>query len=316
MPGLTHQETTLLDEVRSGLAETPKRLPPSLFYDAEGSSLFERITELPEYYPTRTEREILQGHAAEMIQATGPNLELVELGSGNASKTHLLLDALLAIQGRGSYAPIDVSLAALDHASTSLAQVFQNLEVTPIHASYLDGLAALPPRGCRRLVLFLGSTIGNFDPAHATGFLRAVRETLQPGDALLIGMDLAKAPSILIPAYDDALGVTAKFNLNVLARLNREWGADFKLEGFRHVALWNDAESRIEMHLESLARQSVHVSTLELELSLEQGERIHTENSYKYRPGTGEAILRDAGWTLERTWTDEQNWFALHLARC
>ncbi len=306
----------LMDEVRAGLLSSPKRLPPTLFYDSVGSALFEQITELPEYYPTRTERGILGHHGEDMLRAAGPELELLELGSGSSAKTHLLLRALLKRQELASYAPVDVSLSALEKAKATLAEVFPELEVRPIHGDYLEGLASLERSEARRLVLFLGSTIGNFDPAHATDFLRAVRERLQPGDALLIGMDLTKAPSVLLPAYDDAAGVTAKFNLNVLARLNREAGADFKLEGFRHVALWNDAESRIEMHLESLARQSVHVSALGLELSLERGERIHTENSYKYRPGTGEAILRDAGWTLERTWTDQQNWFALHLARC
>lgn len=306
----------LMDEVRAGLLSSPKRLPPALFYDSVGSALFERITELPEYYPTRTERGILERHGEDMLRAAGPEIELLELGSGSSAKTHLLLRALLQRQEHARYAPIDVSLSALEQAKAALADIFPKLEVRPIHGDYLEGLASLEGSGARRLVLFLGSTIGNFDPAQATGFLRAVREPLQSGDALLIGMDLAKAPSILIPAYDDAAGVTAKFNLNVLARLNREAGSDFKLEGFRHVALWNDAESRIEMHLESQARQSVRVPALDLEINLEKGERIHTENSYKYRPGMGEAILHAAGWTLERTWTDQQNWFALHLARC
>ncbi|MDE3245977.1 MAG: L-histidine N(alpha)-methyltransferase, partial [Acidobacteriota bacterium] len=250
------------------------------------------------------------------LRAAGPEIELLELGSGSSAKTHLLLRTLLQRQEHARYAPIDVSLSALQQARAALADIFPKLEVRPIHGDYLEGLASLERSGARRLVLFLGSTIGNFDPAHATDFLRAVRQPLQPGDALLIGMDQAKAPTVLIPAYDDAAGVTAEFNLNVLARLNREAGADFRLAGFRHVALWNDAESRIEMHLESQARQSVRIPALDLDLDFHRGERIHTENSYKYGPGAGEAILRDAGWTLERTWTDEQNWFALHLARC
>ena len=305
----------LMDEVRAGLLSSPKRLPPALFYDSAGSALFEQITELIEYYPTRTERGILERHGEDMLHTAGSELEMLELGSGSSAKTHLLLRALLERQEHASYAPIDVSLSALEQAKATLAEVFPGLEVRPIHGDFLEGLASLDGSRRKRLVLFLGSTIGNFDPAHATDFLRAVRENLHPGDALLIGMDLAKTPSVLIPAYDDSAGVTAKFNLNVLARLNREAGADFKLEGFRHVARWNEAESRIEMHLESRSRQSVRVAALDLDLSLEKGERIHTENSYKYRPGAGEAILRDAGWTLERTWTDEQNWFALHLAR-
>ena len=314
MPG-TPIALTLLDEVRRGLLATPKRLPPTLFYDEAGSALFERITELAEYYPTRTEHGILERHAADMLQEAGSELEVVELGSGSSTKTHLLLRALLERQIHGIYAPIDVSASALDQAKSALAETFPKLEVRPIHADYLEGLASLKRNGTRCLVLFLGSTIGNFDPAHATKFLRSVRENLQPGDALLIGMDLAKAPSILVPAYDDALGITALFNLNVLARLNREWGADFELESFRHVALWNEAGSRIEMHLESQVRQSVSIPALDIEIVLHEGERIHTENSYKYRPGMGETILRDAGWTLGRTWTDPQNWFAVHLAR-
>lgn len=306
----------LMDEVQIGLLACPKQLPPTLFYDAAGSALFERITELAEYYPTRTERGILDRHAADMLRVAGSGLDMVELGSGSSAKTHLLIQALLLRQDEGIYAPIDVSASALEQAKSALAATFPQLEVRPIHADYLEGLASLERDGTRHLVLFLGSTIGNFDPGHATAFLRSVRETLHPGDALLIGMDLAKSSAILIPAYDDALGITAQFNLNLLTRLNREWGADFQLEAFRHVALWNEVESRIEMHLESQAPQTVRIEALGLEISLEAGERIHTENSYKFRPGMGEAILQDAGWTLERTWTDDQRWFALHLARC
>jgi len=315
MPGF-HIAPALMDEVRTGLLSNPKRLPPTLFYDAAGSTLFERITELAEYYPTRTERGILEVNAADMLRGAGPELEIVELGSGTSAKTHLLLRALLEQQGHGVYAPIDVSATALNQATSTLAETFPKLDVRPIHADYLEGLASLERNGTRCLVLFLGSTIGNFDPAHATDFLRSVRETLRPGDALLIGMDMAKSPAILIPAYDDSLAITARFNLNVLARLNREWGADFRLDSFRHVALWNEVESRIEMHLESQTRQGIHIRALSLEIILEEGERIHTENSYKYRPGMGEAILHDAGWKLEHTWMDKQCWFALHLARC
>ena len=308
-------KTSLMEEVRTGLMATPKRLPPELFYDAEGSALFEQITELPEYYPTRTERAILREHAAEIIQAAGPDLELVELGSGAASKTQLLIQALLAHQGHGRYTPIDVSKAALEHARTALAEAFPSLDVRPANASYLDGLASLPTGGRRRLVLFLGSTIGNFETVEATQFLISVRNSLASGDALLIGMDQAKDPEILVPAYDDAQGVTARFNLNVLARLNREWGGTFELDHFRHLALWNQFESRIEMHLECEKRTSVAIAALGLEITLEKGERIHTENSTKYGPGMGEAILQNAGWTLERTWMDPKKWFALHLAR-
>lgn len=315
MPG-PRIASALMDEVRTGLRASLKRLPPTLFYDKLGSELFEQITELAEYYPTRTERGILERHAAAMLQEAGSDLEVVELGSGSSAKTHLLLGALLERQGHGVYTPIDVSSSALDQAQASLASTFPQLSVRPINADYLEGLASLKQNGMPRLVLFLGSTIGNFDPGQATAFLRSVRQVLQPGDALLIGMDLAKTPAILLPAYDDALGITAQFNLNVLARLNREWGANFQLKAFRHVALWNEREARIEMHLESQLTQSAHIAVLALEISLEKGERIHTENSYKFRPGMGETILHDAGWLLERTWTDEQHWFALHLARC
>lgn len=312
---MTEIDATLLEEVHAGLMASPRRLPPALFYDAKGSALFERITALPEYYPTRTERGILRDHAAEMLRWAGADLELVELGSGSSSKTHLLIQALLMRQGRGIYAPIDVSRAALDCANAALTEAFVDLEVHPICASYLDGLRNLPRRGPRRLLLFLGSTIGNFEPTEATSFLQAVRHTLRSDDALLIGMDQAKDASVLVPAYDDAEAVTAAFNLNVLARLNREWGATFELDHFRHLALWNERESRIEMHLESLRQQSVFIAALDLNITVEMGERIHTENSYKFRPGAGEGILQDAGWTLERTWMDERKWFAVHLAR-
>ncbi len=311
----TRLAPSLMDEVRTGLLSNPKHLPPTLFYDSAGSALFELITGLAEYYPTRTERGILEHHATGMLREAGQELEVVELGAGSAAKTHLLLKALLDRQASAIYAPIDVSESALEQAKSTLAVAFPQLEVRSIHADYQAGLASLEPTKARRLVLFLGSTIGNFDPDHATEFLRSVRESLRPGDALLIGMDQVKSPTVLVPAYDDALGITAQFNLNVLVRLNGEWGADFQVGAFRHMALWNEIDSRIEMHLESQIRQAVRIAALDLEIHLQKGERIHTENSYKYRRGMGEAILQNAGWKLERTWMDEKRWFALHLAR-
>ncbi|HJU84594.1 MAG TPA: L-histidine N(alpha)-methyltransferase [Holophagaceae bacterium] len=309
--------SVLAETVRQGLSATPKRLPPWLFYDAEGSRLFEAITELPEYYPTRTERDILQAHAAEVIMAAADgadgDLSLVELGAGTATKTRLLIEALLARQGRAVYAPIDVSVSALGIAQAELEARYPSLEVRPLAMTYEEGFLRLPGIPGRRLVLFLGSSVGNFDPPAAAAFLDRLRASLAPGDALLLGTDLAKDPAVLVPAYDDAQGVTAAFNLNLLARLNRELEADFDLAAFRHLALWNEAASRIEMHLVSTRAQRALLRALDLEFAFGAGERLHTENSYKFTPAMTAEVLR--GYHLERSWTDGRAWFALHLAR-
>jgi L-histidine Nalpha-methyltransferase len=301
--------------VRDGLSRRPRTLPPTLFYDATGSALFDRITELPEYYLTRTERIILQTHAGEMIAAAGDSLEVVELGAGSASKTGILLDAVLRGQLRCRYCPIDVSREALAIAEKRLRAELPGLRVRPIVADYTQGIALPSRNGHRRLALYLGSSIGNFDPPDAIAVLSSLRRELRAGDALLLGTDLAKNRGVLLDAYNDAQGVTAAFNKNVLARINRELGANFDLDRFRHVAVWNRRDSRMEMHLESAARQVVTIPDLRLRLEFEAGERIHTENSYKYTLPRVRAMLAGSGFRLERTWMDEHRWFAVHLAR-
>jgi len=301
--------------VSDGLSRSPRSLPPKLFYDAAGSALFDRITELPEYYLTRTERAILQSHAPEMIATAGKALEVVELGAGSASKTDILLDAVLRRQLRCRYCPIDVSPEALALAEKRLRAALPALRVRPVVADYTNGLVLPSRNGHRRLALYLGSSIGNFDPADAIAVLRKLRRHMRSGDALLLGTDLAKSKSVLLPAYDDAQGVTAAFNKNMLVRLNRELGANFDLDRFRHVAVWNARESRIEMHLESTARRTVTIPAIGLTVEFERGERIHTENSYKYTAAAVDAMLGESGFRRERTWSDERGWFAVHLAR-
>ena len=302
-------------DVLQGLTASPKHLPSKLFYDEVGSQLFERITELPEYYLTRTERAILEQYAGDILQAAGPSLTLVELGAGTASKTCLLIAELLQRQSRGLFYPIDVSPSALDEAVRQLGRQFPSLRVNPIVADYTGGVPALSRITGRKLVLYIGSSIGNFEPDHAVRVLRRIRQMLRSGDALLLGADFAKSSKVLLPAYDDAQGVTAAFNKNILARLNRELEADFDVDAFQHVALWNRRCSRMEIYLESLKAQSAFLPALDLDVTFERGERMHTENSYKYTDAMIESILHDSGFTLEQTWCDRKKWFGVHLAR-
>jgi L-histidine Nalpha-methyltransferase len=303
------------EAVRAGLAQTPKRLPPWLLYDARGSALFEEITRLPEYYLTRTERTILGRHAAEIVDASGPPLEAVELGAGSAVKTALVLEALLARQGRATYVPIDVSPAALRAAAAGLARL-PGLTVRPLVARYPEDLDRLGPSTApRRLVLFLGSNVGNYDPRAAHALLVAVRARLEAGDAFVLGADLRKPASLLVPAYDDARGVTAAFTKNLLVRINRELGADFDVDRFRHVALWNDPASRMDLYLESSSSQRVRISALRTTVSFARGESIHIESSYKFTDATVDALLVSAGFRPEVIWHDRRRWFGLTLAR-
>jgi len=301
--------------VREGLGAAPKWLPAKLFYDEAGSALFEQITELPEYYLTRTERSIFESFATEILQSAGPSLTLVELGAGTAAKTCVLIEELLRRQPRALFYPIDVSPSALQEAATQLGRQFPQLRVNPIIADYTGGVEALNRISGRKLVLYIGSSIGNFEPDESVRVLRRIRRSLRTGDALLLGADFAKSSKILIPAYDDPQGVTAAFNKNILARINRELEANFDLDAFRHVALWNRRCSRMEMHLESAVAQQVFVPMLDMDINFSQGERIHTENSYKYTPELIETILRESGFKLEQSWHDRQKWFGVHLAR-
>jgi L-histidine Nalpha-methyltransferase len=302
-------------EVLEGLSATPKWLPSKLFYDQIGSDLFEQITELPEYYLTRTERSILETYASEILEQAGTSLTLVELGAGTATKTCILIGELLGRQSRALFYPIDVSPSALQEAVAQLGRQFPGLRVNPIVADYTGGVAALSRISGRKLVLYIGSSIGNFEPDDGIRMLRRIRRTLRTGDALLLGADFAKSPKILVPAYDDSQGVTAKFNKNILARLNREFDADFDVEQFRHIPMWNRKLSRIEAYLESATAQTVFIPALDMDLSFAPGERIHTENSYKYTDDMIESILRESGFRLEHTWCDRKKWFGVHLAR-
>ena len=321
-------ETPVASAVREGLAAHPRRLPSWLFYDADGSRLFDQITRLPEYYLTRTERDIFSAHADSIIaqaagaQAAGQTeikparLRIAELGAGSADKTRLLLKAAAGRQGTLLYEPVDVSATALEAARVRIEREIPGVRVAPLVTDYTEGLYLSPAHpGERRMVLYIGSSIGNFEPHQAAQLLEGIRAALEPGDSLLLGVDLRKDERILLAAYDDAAGITARFNLNLLARLNRELAADFDLETFAHRAVWNTTESRMEMHLESLVAQPVQLSLLDLEIRFAAGERIHTENSYKYAPGQVESMLQKAGFTAESTWTDERNWFAVCLAR-
>ncbi len=310
--------------VRDGLASRPRHLPPWLFYDEIGSRLFDEITSRPEYYLTRTERAILAVHADAIIAqaGAGDRLHIIELGAGSADKTRLLLKAAVDHQRSVVYEPVDVSPTALDAARVRIESEIAGVTVAPRVMDYTHGdrraLHLDPaPEGERRLVLYIGSSIGNFEPEAARRLLRRVRASLNPGDAFLLGVDLIKDEAALLAAYDDFAGVTAEFNLNILTRLNRELAAEFYLESFEHRAVWNPAESRIEMHLLSRIAQSVRLRALNLQVDFAQGETIHTENSYKYAPGQAEAMLDEAGFAPAKTWTDDRRWFnvALGFAR-
>lgn len=311
-------EESVAAVVREGLTAGQKRLPPWLFYDETGSRLFEQITELPEYYPTRTERGILAAHAAEIVaqSAGGRRLRMAELGAGSADKTRLLLAAAVERQGTVLYEPVDVSATALEAARERIEREIPGVTVAPRVEDYTHGLELEPAEADeRRLVLYIGSSIGNFDPHEAAGLLDGVRAGLKPWDCLLLGVDLVKDAATLVAAYDDAAGVTAAFNLNLLKRLNRELGADFDLGAFAHRAVWNGAASRIEMHLVSRGKQRVRLDALDLNVEFAYGETIHTENSYKYAPGAAEARMAKAGFAAVESWTDERGWFSVCLGR-
>jgi len=303
------------DEVVLRLTSWPKTLPCKLFYDDVGSALFERITELPEYYPTRTELEILQNSSREIALAAGSGVSIVELGAGTATKTGTLLRAFARQQMRVKYFPVDISPAALDAAQKRVRDDCPAALVRPVIVDFSNGFNFLQDIAGRKLVLYLGSSIGNFDGKDAVALLRKVHDRLSPGDALLLGTDMVKGAEILVPAYDDAQGVTAQFNKNILRRLNREFEADFDLDCFQHIAEWNPSRSRMEIFLESTRAQVAVLRTLRTRVKFTAGERIHTENSYKYTLQMVERMLCASGFKLERTWYDKRKWFGLHVAR-
>jgi dimethylhistidine N-methyltransferase len=291
----------------AGLKAAPKHLPCKFFYDEAGSILFDRICELPEYYPTRTEISLLERHAGEFAALIGPDAELVEFGAGAGRKVRLLLDALQRPRG---YLPIDISGDYLQGVSERLAADYPDLEVRPVVADYTKPFA-LPAkaRGARRVGFFPGSTIGNFPRADAVAFLRMAAEKLA-GGGLLIGVDLVKDPAVLHAAYNDAAGVTAAFNKNILARANAELGADFDLDAFAHYAFYDPRAQRVEMHLVSLSRQRVHV--LGQEFRFAEGETTHTEDSHKYTVDGFRALAGEAGFTPRAVWTDPERLFSIH----
>ena len=302
-------------DARRGLTAEPKSLPPKWFYDAQGSALFDKITELPEYYPTRAEREILHADAAEIASLTRART-LVELGSGSSDKTRLLLDALRSSGTLSCYVAVDVSEAALAAAGDALAVSYPGLEVRAVVSDFTADLG-LPAPGeapSPRLVAFLGSTIGNLAPGERAGFLARIRAGLADGDSFLLGTDLVKDPATLVAAYDDASGVTAEFNKNVLAVLNAELGADFDPDEFEHMAVWDAADEWIEMRLRSETAQTVHLPGIGLTVDFADGEEMRTEISAKFRRAGVEAELAAAGLAMRSWWTDSGGQFAVSLS--
>ncbi|MBP2472961.1 L-histidine N-alpha-methyltransferase [Crossiella equi] len=300
-------------DVLTGLTAHPKSLPPKWFYDARGSELFELITELPEYYPTNAEREVLTAVAAEIAATTGAEA-MVELGSGSSAKTRLLLDALRGAGTLRRFVPLDVSAAALTQATAALTADYPGLDVRGVVGDFTRHLATLPEGG-RRLVVFLGGTIGNLLPAERAEFFAQVRSVLAPGEWLLLGTDLVKDRDTLVRAYDDSRGVTAEFNRNVLHVLNRELDADFEVESFEHVAVWDEDWEWIEMRLRATKAMSVRVAALDLEVKFDAGEELRTEVSAKFRQSGVRRELAAAGFDLRRWWTDPAGRFGVSLAR-
>ena len=296
-------------EALAGLTATPKTLPPKLFYDPAGVELFEAITRLPEYYLTRTERALLKQVAPEIVALAPRGAALVEYGASDEAKAELLLNARTG--HFGAYVPIDVAGSALEAMADRMAASHPGLVVAPVQGDFMRE-PALPDAAAQRpcFGFFPGSTIGNLDPQAAQRFLASARRTLGPDAWLIVGVDLRKDPATLLQAYNDAAGVTAAFNLNLLRRLNREAGANFALDGFSHEAIWNDRDSRIEMHLISQRAQSVQVAGTTIAFA--PGETIHTENSYKHALPAFRAMAAEAGWRAERVWTDDKGLFSVH----
>ena len=303
---------TFGDDVMAGLMAEPKRLPPKYFYDQRGSRLFEEITQLPEYYPTRTETAILQANAVEIAKLIPADAAMVEFGAGSGAKARILLRAASRASNRVSaYVPVDISGEFLSNEAARLREDMPKLQVLPVAADFTRPFELPADLGAKpRAGFFPGSTIGNFEPHEAHAFLRHAAALLGRGAVLIIGVDLVKDPAILNAAYNDAAGVTAAFNLNLLERINRELDGAFKLEKFCHRAFYNREKQRVEMHLVSLARQKVRVMGKLIEFR--RGETIHTENSYKYTVELFRSQARSAGWTPAAFWLDEQSYFSVH----
>lgn len=304
------------EDVKAGLSSECKRLFPKYFYDALGSKLFEAICLTPEYYPARAEDQIFSLYADEIINSVPRRTTLIEMGSGSASKTSRIIEAILKQQSRLLFMPVDISQSAIETSSRVLLQSYTGLEIEAYASEYFDGLAAISKeRRGATLALFLGSNIGNFEQQEAVDFLRALRAVLNSQDALILGADLKKDRRVLEAAYDDALGVTAAFNLNILVRINRELRADFDVRAFLHRAIYNAERGRMEMHIESLRRQEVAIRNLGMRVSFEEGERIHTENSQKYDLEQLAILAEKSGFELAKTWFDPDKQFSSNLFR-
>ncbi len=300
-------------DVRSGLGRVPKSLPCVYFYDKVGSELFEQICLQPEYYCTRAEAEILQKHARDIASHCHNPVQLVELGSGSSAKTRILLEAFVRAGMRTTYVPIDISSEILAESAAELDRALPPLTVKPVAARYEEGLEMIDPSDGSVLLLWLGSSIGNFERGAAKAFLDGLLERLSSGDRLLLGVDLLKNSATLEAAYNDRAGVTAAFNLNLLARINRELGGAFDLDRFDHSAVFNAAEGRVEMYLVSRCEQRVRIEALDMTVSFSRGERIHTENSHKYRAEDIAALARPASGVVVRQWFDPRGQFSLNL---
>lgn len=301
-----HSHEIFADSVKTGLTSKRKFLLPQYFYDEKGSKLFEQICEQPEYYLTRVETSILESCAdevAEMCEET-----LVELGSGNAKKSRIIMDSILERQGSLHYLPIDISYEMLEKSSESLLNRYENLSVTGVVAEYDKGMTVVKKEHPKKLILFLGSSLGNFDPTDVLGFMHMIRKHMQDEDMFLIGLDMHKNSQILNAAYNDVRGVTAQFNLNILARINRELDGDFNLDKFEHKAFYNEPKGRVEMHLVSKVEQEVNIEGVEETISFARGESIHTENSYKFTLEQIERMI-EGNFRIVQIWSDKKEWY-------
>ncbi|PYK33045.1 MAG: L-histidine N(alpha)-methyltransferase [Verrucomicrobia bacterium] len=306
-------KSEFLSEAIAGLSSTPRTLPCKYFYDARGAALFQKISELPEYYLTRAELQILDRYCGDIARALGPNIELIGLGTGAGTKTRILLEKL---EVPAAYIPVDISKKQLERSTASFRKIFPTLEILPVCADYLEPIRLPSParQALRKIVYFPGSTIGNFEPDAARQFLQRVANHCRRGGGLLIGVDLQKDRHVLERAYNDSAGVTAQFNLNLLARANRELGADFDLEQWQHYAVYNSTESRIEIYLISEIDQTVRVQ--DRQFDFRAGERIATEYSYKYTKESVIELTREAGFDFSQMWTDDARWFGVFYFIC
>ena len=305
---------SLASEVRAGLTATPKRIPCRFFYDEAGSQIFEEICELPEYYLTRAESEILRDRAQEVAQRFSLPISLVELGSGNSTKTRLLIEALLPEYGSLTYIPIDISPSVLEASALQLLDDYKQLEIRAIAGEYQDGLRQIRPEPQRpKLILWLGSSIGNLDRASADRFVSTLRDAMNPEDRLLLGIDLRKDREVLESAYDDSSGVTARFNRNLLVRINRELGGHFDSEAFDFQAIYDEVEGNVVSQLRSRRDQTVRIEDLGLEVAFAAGETIHTENSFKYSRAEIDVLARNTGFAVEEHWLDTKSRFSVNL---